>query len=80
MMHIIYSPYFHKIYKFPPIFVQFTFFASPYFAHDAFMLMLHTYWTPLLNSDAGISVSGTCIGFFNFDSNNDKNHYNNSYK
>src|SRR6218665_2256373 len=45
--YCIFNPYFHKIfYKFPlfsqniyfpHIFVQFTFFASPYFDHDAFM-------------------------------------------
>jgi len=43
ILHI--HPYFHKIYKFPlfpqnlhisPIFVQFTFFAFPYFDHGAF--------------------------------------------
>jgi len=43
MMHIANSPYFHKIDKFPPIFVKFSFllnlrvFASSYFDHDAFM-------------------------------------------
>ena len=43
MMHIAYSPYFPKIFKCRPIFVQFTFlcliyvFASPYFDHDVFM-------------------------------------------
>jgi len=46
IMHIAYSSYFHKICKIPPItakfinfpmiFIQFTFFASPYFDHDAF--------------------------------------------
>src|SRR6218665_3066713 len=53
MMHIAYSPHFHKIYKFllyfhkiytfPPISTKFTFlgliyvFCFPYFDHDAFM-------------------------------------------
>src|SRR6218665_3305789 len=44
MMYIELPPYFRKIYKFPPIFLQFTcllpklrFFASPYFDDDAFM-------------------------------------------
>jgi len=52
MMHVAYSPYFHKIYKFPYISVKFinfflfsynllfcfihVFFAPPYFDHDAF--------------------------------------------
>jgi len=42
-MHIAYSPYFCKIYKFPRIFIRLTFFGliypfftSPYFDHDAF--------------------------------------------
>src|SRR6218665_625307 len=43
MMHIAYSPYFRKMYKFPPILFKFPyfyliyFFSSPYFDHDAFM-------------------------------------------
>ena len=35
------------------LFAEFTFFASPYFEHDAYMytpIMLYTYWTPLSQS------------------------------
>jgi len=51
-MHIAYVPYFHKIYKFPPIFVRLRFFSlfyvlllPPYFDPDAFTQ--YTYWMPL---------------------------------
>jgi len=54
MMHTAYSPYFHKIYKFPknsyiPSLFQQTFFAIPYFDQDAFMhhALYVAYWTPL---------------------------------
>src|SRR6218665_3308401 len=50
MVHISYYPYFQKIYKCTPIFVQFAsffliyVFASPYFDHDAFThLALHVH-------------------------------------
>src|SRR6218665_3847571 len=43
IMHIVYSPYFHKIYKSPPHFrsiyvllLNLCFFGFPYFDHDAF--------------------------------------------
>jgi len=51
-------PLFPKIYKFPPIFIQFTFFGlicfcvSTYFDHMHFRIM---YWTPLATGD----VQGT---------------------
>ena len=40
MMYIAYSPYFHQIYTFTPISAKFTFFAFPYFDHDAFIHVL----------------------------------------
>jgi len=45
MMHIAHSPYFCKIYKFPPIFIIFVFllnlrFLAPYFDDDAFVMTL----------------------------------------
>src|SRR6218665_1781897 len=52
MMRIVYSPYFQKIYKFPPISAKFIhfplfpqnlrYFASPHFDHDAFMHFTRT--------------------------------------
>src|SRR6218665_2205571 len=64
MRHIEFSPYFHKIYKFPHISAKFIhfptisekfkffgliyIFCSPYFDHDA-CIMLYTYWTPMPN-------------------------------
>src|SRR6218665_2048277 len=53
IMHIAYSPCFRKMYKFPHIFVQFTFLAeftflaSPILTMMHLHIMLYTYWTPL---------------------------------
>jgi len=57
-------PYFGKMLKCPPpMFVQFRFFASPYFDHDAchVCVMLYTYWTPLM----AMSKSFTVISLWN---------------
>jgi len=53
IMHIAYSPCFRKMYKFPHIFVQFTFLAEFTFLASPILTMMHlhkmlyTYWTPL---------------------------------
>ena len=47
------STYFLKIYKFPFVFIQFTFFrlifvsCFPYFFYHDLCIMIYTYWTPL---------------------------------